>query len=61
METYEAGGHMYYTTMPTEALRVFRDVTRETALLGFDTVGGRASVSVRGFAKGTPGSVCLIL
>eukprot|EP00041_Stephanoeca_diplocostata_P024537 m.625074 g.625074 ORF g.625074 m.625074 type:complete len:402 (-) comp22546_c0_seq31:222-1427(-) len=38
METYETGGHMYYTTMPTEALRVFRDVTRETALIGFDKV-----------------------
>lgn len=26
MDTYESGGHMYYTTMPTNALVVLRDV-----------------------------------
>ena len=25
METYENGGHAYHATMPTDALRVFRD------------------------------------
>lgn len=27
---------MYYATMPTDALRTFRDVQREAALIGFD-------------------------
>ena len=34
-ETYEEGGHMYYTTMPTNALRVLRDVMRESTALGY--------------------------
>ena len=25
METYEAGGHAYHATMPTDSLKVFRD------------------------------------
>jgi len=30
METYEKGGHAYHATMPTDALRVFRDAMVET-------------------------------
>merc|ERR1711988_1291181 len=30
MESYENGGFMYHTTMPTDALVTFRDVIRET-------------------------------
>ena len=36
METYENGGHAYHATMPTESLRVFRDVMTETRDFGFD-------------------------
>jgi aspartate aminotransferase-like enzyme len=35
METYEAGGHAYHTTMPTDALTRTRDVMLETRSLGF--------------------------
>ncbi|EDQ05259.1 Soluble hydrogenase 42 kDa subunit [Sulfitobacter indolifex] len=36
MKAYEAGGHAYHATMPTDALRVFRDTVRETRDYGFD-------------------------
>jgi aspartate aminotransferase-like enzyme len=36
METYEAGNHMYHTTMPTDALTKTRDVMLETEAYGFD-------------------------
>lgn len=36
MEAYEAGGHAYHATMPTESLRVFRDVLKETENLGLE-------------------------
>ncbi len=36
MEAYESGGHAYHATMPTESLRVFRDVMIETRDFGFD-------------------------
>ncbi|MBF9046337.1 aminotransferase class V-fold PLP-dependent enzyme [Rhodobacterales bacterium LSUCC0031] len=36
MATYEAGGHAYHATMPTDALRAFRDTMRETRAYGFD-------------------------
>ncbi|MCK8465292.1 aminotransferase class V-fold PLP-dependent enzyme [Aliiroseovarius sp. S1339] len=36
METYEAGGHAYHATMPTDALRAFRDTMLETKEYGFD-------------------------
>jgi len=36
MATYEAGGHAYHATMPTDALRVFRDTMLETRDYGFD-------------------------
>ena len=36
MEAYENGGHAYHATMPTDALRAFRDVMLETREYGFD-------------------------
>ncbi len=36
MAAYEAGGHAYHATMPTDALRVFRDTMLETREYGFD-------------------------
>ena len=35
METYEKGGHVYHTTMPTDALKILRNVMKETQSLGF--------------------------
>ena len=36
MASYEAGGHAYHATMPTDALRVFRDTMLETRDFGFE-------------------------
>jgi aspartate aminotransferase-like enzyme len=36
METYEAGGHAYHTTMPTDALTRTREVMLETEAYGFE-------------------------
>ena len=36
METYEKGGQVYHTTMPTDALKILRNVMQETQALGFD-------------------------
>lgn len=36
MEAYEGGGHAYHATMPTESLRVFRDVLKETEDFGLE-------------------------
>jgi aspartate aminotransferase-like enzyme len=36
MEAYEAGGHAYHATMPTDALRQFRDAMLEAKAWGFD-------------------------
>ena len=38
MAAYESGGHAYHATMPTDALRDFRDVMLETRAYGFDKV-----------------------
>ena len=35
MEAYENGGHAYHATMPTDALRGFRNVMKETESYGF--------------------------
>ncbi|MEM7523361.1 MAG: alanine--glyoxylate aminotransferase family protein, partial [Pseudomonadota bacterium] len=35
MDAYEAGGHAYHATMPTDALRRFRDIMKETRDYGF--------------------------
>ena len=57
MGAYEAGGHAYHATMPTDGLRGFRDVMAETAAYGFDKVQNeqlelgrrvRASLAERG-------------
>ena len=34
MQAYENGGHAYHATMPTDALRSFRDAAQETVQLG---------------------------
>lgn len=72
MEAYEAGGHAYHATMPTDALKVFRDVMLETQAYGFDKLkaaqqalgdGVRALMAKRGFKSvaaegfGAPGVV----
>lgn len=36
MEIYESGAHAYHSTMPTESLRIFRDVMMETTEFGLD-------------------------
>ncbi len=36
MEAYEGGGHAYHATMPTDALRGFRDAMAETRAHGFE-------------------------
>jgi aspartate aminotransferase-like enzyme len=35
MEAYEKGGHAYHATMPTDGLRVFRNLMRENQAYGF--------------------------
>ena len=58
MESYEAGGHAYHATMPTDGLRALRDAMREAEEIGFDrlrsqqqTLGNRvrALLAARGF------------
>ncbi len=60
MAAYEAGGHAYHATMPTDSLRVFRDVMVETEAFGFDEAEAalgelgsrvRALLVDRGFAS----------
>ena len=60
MAAYEAGGHAYHATMPTDGLTIFRDVMAETASYGFDKVQAeqvelgsraRASLAARGVAS----------
>ena len=36
MQAYENGGHAYHATMPTDALRAFRDTMLETQEYGFE-------------------------
>ena len=36
MQGYENGGHAYHATMPTDAIKQFRDTINETAEFGFD-------------------------
>ncbi|MEM7718255.1 MAG: aminotransferase class V-fold PLP-dependent enzyme [Pseudomonadota bacterium] len=58
METYENGGHAYHATLPTDALRGFRDAMVETKALGFEAMKDaqwtqgrkvRAALAARGF------------
>lgn len=57
MEAYTAGGHAYHATMPTDALRVFRDAILESRAIGFQALcdaqwdqgrGARALLASRG-------------
>ncbi|MEZ5166865.1 MAG: aminotransferase class V-fold PLP-dependent enzyme [Acidimicrobiales bacterium] len=72
MAAYEAGGHAYHATMPTDAIRSFHTVMTETERLGFDRVKAaqqelgdrvRASLRARGIRSvaadgfGAPGVV----
>jgi aspartate aminotransferase-like enzyme len=72
MEAYENGGHAYHATMPTDALRAFRDTMKETRAMGWDALaaaqwelgrGVRASLAARGIRSvaaegyGAPGVV----
>ena len=41
MEAYEAGGHAYHATMPTDSLRIFRDVMMEAKSHGFELLKER--------------------
>lgn len=41
MQAYLDGGHAYHSTMPTDALRGFRDAMVETQSMGFDTIKER--------------------
>ena len=41
METYEAGGHAYHATMPTDALTTFRNTMKETENYGLDKIKER--------------------
>lgn len=38
MQAYEGGAHAYHATMPTDALRRFRDIMLETREYGYDKV-----------------------
>jgi len=38
MQAYEGGGHAYHATMPTDALRTFASVMKETEVYGFDRI-----------------------
>lgn len=38
MRAYENGGHAYHATLPTDALKLFRDTMKETGAYGFDQV-----------------------
>ena len=72
MQTYEDGGHAYHATMPTDALRGFRDTMIETRDYGFERLrqaqwelgnGVRATLAARGVISvaaegfGAPGVV----
>jgi aspartate aminotransferase-like enzyme len=41
MEAYEKGGHVYHTTMATDALKILRNVMKETQALGFAALKDR--------------------
>lgn len=60
MEAYLGGGHAYHATMPTDALRVFRDAMLETVAAGPETLRAaqweqgnavRAMLAARGIAS----------
>ncbi|MBE1298243.1 MAG: aminotransferase class V-fold PLP-dependent enzyme [Rhodobacteraceae bacterium] len=72
MKAYEDGGHAYHATMPTDALRAYRDTMLETRDYGFDRLRdaqwqlgdgvrtylkGKGIVSVAADGFGAPGVV----
>ncbi len=72
MQAYENGGHAYHATMPTDALKRFRDIMLETSDLGFARLSGaqwqlgrrvRAMLAARGIRSvadegfGAPGVI----
>ena len=72
MAAYEAGGHAYHATLPTDALRAFRDTVEETRAYGYDRLkaalwelgsavramlAARGVVSVAAEGFGAPGVV----
>ncbi|MFP4326991.1 MAG: aminotransferase class V-fold PLP-dependent enzyme [Paracoccaceae bacterium] len=72
MRAYEKGGHAYHATLPTDALRGFRDAMAETRDFGFEAareaqwalgdgvramLAGRGVVSVAAEGFGAPGVV----
>ncbi|NKB29591.1 MAG: aminotransferase class V-fold PLP-dependent enzyme [Rhodobacteraceae bacterium] len=72
MEAFEGGGHAYHATMPTDALRGFRDAMVEASEVGFEELKAaqwdqgnrvRAALSARGVRSvaaegfGAPGVV----
>jgi aspartate aminotransferase-like enzyme len=72
VETYEAGGHAYYATLPTDGLARLRDSMQETEHFGFEKARAaqqllgdrvRAMLAERGFSSvaadgfGAPGVV----
>jgi aspartate aminotransferase-like enzyme len=72
MAAYEAGGHAYHATLPTDALRAFRDTMAETKAYGFERLreaqwrlgnavraelAGRGIRSVAAEGYGAPGVV----
>ncbi|MCT4369148.1 alanine--glyoxylate aminotransferase family protein [Yangia mangrovi] len=69
---YEAGGHAYHATMPTDGLRMFRDAMNETREFGFaeakaaqfelgrrvrELLASKGAVSVAAEGFGAPGVV----
>ena len=55
MQAYENGGHAYHATMPTDALRAFRDTMLETKDYGFDKLQAaqwQLGDAVRAYIKG---------
>ncbi|MEZ0466011.1 aminotransferase class V-fold PLP-dependent enzyme [Phaeobacter sp. SYSU ZJ3003] len=55
MKAYEDGGHAYHATMPTDALRAFRDTMLETREYGFERLRGaqwQLGNGVRAYLKG---------
>ena len=55
MQAYENGGHAYHATMPTDALRAFRDTMVETKEYGFDKLRDaqwQLGNEVRAYLKG---------
>ena len=72
MAAYEGGGHAYHATMPTDAIRSFRDAMAETRAMGFqaakaaqwqlgqavrDLLEGRGVISVAAKGFQAPGVV----